>query len=168
MEHEEMLVVAPKAQALPRLLEQDQCKAKDSDGCVCQEGPVNRPMTRVQRRAAKAQLVAAMNQGQSWQEAVASVDLPISRATAYRWQRRVHLEGETALDDHRHGHVYKLGEPLRRWLVTYCQQAPHTPSHQLQRVLRDQFNVDLSIGYLNEVRAACGVRYVRPRQAKKP
>jgi transposase len=167
-EQEEMLVVAPKATALPRFLQKDQCKAQDSDERVCQEGLVNQPKTREQRRTAKAQLVAAMNQGQSWQKAVASVDLPISRATAYRWQRRLHLEGETALDDQRHGHVYKLREPLRRWLVTYCQQAPHTPSHQLQKVLRDQFNVDLSIGYLNEVRAACGVRYVRPRQAKKP
>ncbi len=127
----------------------------------------NQPMTREQRRIAKAQVVAAMNQGQSWQEAVASAGLSVSRATAYRWQRRVQLEGETALDDQRHGHVYKLRESLRRWLITYCQQAPHTPSYQLQRVLRDQFNVDLSIGYLNEVRAACGVRYIRPRQGKK-
>ena len=124
-------------------------------------------MTREQRRNAKAQVVATMNQGQSWQKAVASVDLPISRATAYRWQRRVQVEGERSLDDQRHGHVYKLREPLRRWLVTYWKPAPHTPSHQLQKVLRDQFNVDLSIGYLNEVRAACGVRYVRPPQGKK-
>jgi len=51
-------------------------------------------MAREQRRTAKAQLVAAMNQGQSWQKAVASVGLPISRATAYRWQRRVQMEGE--------------------------------------------------------------------------
>lgn len=128
---------------------------------------MNQPMTREQRRTAKAQLVAAMNQGQPWEEAVASVGLPISRATAYRWQRRVQMEGETALDDQRHGHIYKLREPLRRWLVTYWKPAPHTPSHQLQKVLRDQFNVDLSIGYLNEVRAACGVRYIRPRQGKK-
>ena len=69
---------------------------------------MNRPMTREQRHTAKAQLVAAMNQGQSWQKAAASVELPISSATAYRWQWRVHLEGETALDDQRHGHVYKL------------------------------------------------------------
>lgn len=129
---------------------------------------MNQPMTRKPRRTAKAQVVATMNQGQSWQTAVASVDLPISRARAYRGPRRVHLEGESALADQRHGHVYKLREPLRRWLVTYWKPAPHTPSHQLQRVLRDQFNVDLSIGSLNEVRAACGVRYARPRQAKKP
>jgi hypothetical protein len=61
----------------------------------------NQPMTREQRRRAKAQVVAAMNQGQSWQVAVASVGLPISRATAYRGPRRVQLEGETALEDQR-------------------------------------------------------------------
>ena len=128
---------------------------------------MNQPLTREQRRSAKAQVVAAMNQGQSWQEAVARGGLPMSRATAYRWQRRVRWEGEAALDDQRHGHVYKLREPLRRWLVTYCQQAPHTPSHRLQQILREKFNVDLSIGYLNEVRAALGVRYVYPGQEKK-
>ncbi len=127
----------------------------------------NQPLTREQRRIAKAQLEALMNQGQSWQAAVASVGLPISRATAYRWQRRVQVEGETALDDQRHGHVYKLREPARRWVVSYCQQAPHTPSHLLQQILREQFNVNLSIGYLNEVRAELGVRYVRPPQGKK-
>lgn len=30
-------------------------------------------------------------------------------------------------------------------------------------MLRDQFNINLSIGYLNEVRAQLGVRYVRPQ-----
>jgi transposase len=92
----------------------------------------------------------------------------MSRATAYRLQRRVQVEGETALDDKRHGHVYKLQESMCRWLVTYCQQAPHTPSHLLQRFLQEQFNVDLSIGYLHQMRAKLGVRYVRPRQGKKP
>lgn len=125
------------------------------------------PLTRDQRRTAKAQVVASMNQGQSWQAAVASVGLPISRATAYRWQRRVQLEGVTALEDQRHGHVYKLREPVRQWVVSYCQQAPHTPSHLLQQLLRDQLHVTLSIGYLNEVRAELGVRYVRPQQGKK-
>jgi transposase len=127
----------------------------------------NKLPTREQRRSAKAQVVAAMNQGQSWQKAVASVGLPISRATAYRWQQRVQVEGETALDDQRHGHVYKVRESIRQWVVSYCQQAPHTPSHLLQQILRDQFNVSLSIGYLNEVRAQLGVRYVRPHQGKK-
>jgi transposase len=157
----------PKATALLRLLEKAHYTSKDSDDCVYEEDLVNQPMTREQRRNAKAQVVAAMNQGQSWQEAVASVSLSISRATAYRWQQRVQVEGETALDDQRHGHVYKVREPIRQWVVSYCQQAPHTPSHLLQQILRDQFNVNLSIGYLNEVRAQLGVRYVRPQQGKK-
>lgn len=38
-----------------------------------------------------------------------------------------------------------------------------TPSHLRQQMLRDQFNINLSIGYLNEVRAQLGVRYVRPQ-----
>lgn len=127
----------------------------------------NHPLTREQRRTAKAQLVATMNQGRSWQEAVASLGLSFSRATAYRLHRRVQLEGETALDDQRHGHVYKVREPIRQWLVSYCQQAPHTPSPLLQQILREKFNVNLSIGYLNEVRAELGVRYIRPPQGKK-
>lgn len=127
----------------------------------------NKLLTREQRRTAKAQVVATMNQGQSWQEAVARVGLSISRATAYRLQQRVRLEGETALDDQRHGHVYKVREPIRQWVISYCQQAPHTPSHLLQQILREKFNVNLSVGYLNEVRAELGVRYIRPQQGKK-
>jgi transposase len=126
----------------------------------------NKSLTREQQRTAKAQVVATMNQGQSWQEAVASVGLSISRATAYRLQRRVRLEGETALNDQRHGHVYKVREPIRQWVVSYCQHAPHTPSHLLQQIPREKFNVNLSIGYLNEVRTELGVRYVR-QQGKK-
>jgi transposase len=127
----------------------------------------NKLLTREQRHTAKAQVVATMNQGQSWQEAVARVGLSISRATAYRLQQRVRLEGETALDDQRHGHVYKVREPIRQWVISYCQQAPHTPSHLLQQILREKFNVNLSVGYLNEVRAELGVRYIRPQQGKK-
>jgi transposase len=127
----------------------------------------NKLLTREQRRTAKAQVVATMNQGQPWQEAVARAGLSISRATAYRLQQRVRLEGETALDDQRHGHVYKVGEPIRQWVIGYCQQAPHTPSHLLQQILREKFNVNLSVGYLNEVRAELGVRYIRPQQGKK-
>jgi transposase len=47
------------------------------------------------------------------------VGLSISRATAYRLQQRVRLEGETALDDQRHGHVYKVREPIRQWVISY-------------------------------------------------
>ncbi|HTD18855.1 MAG TPA: helix-turn-helix domain-containing protein [Ktedonobacteraceae bacterium] len=120
-----------------------------------------------QSRQAKAQVVALMNQGTSWQEAIAVAGLSMSRATAYRLQRRVNELGETALDDGRHGSVYKLREPIRQWLVTTCHQAPQTPSHVLQSRLREEFEVQVSVGYLNQVRAQLGIRTLRPKQEKK-
>jgi hypothetical protein len=51
---------------------------------------------------------------------------------------------------------------VRQWLVAYCQEHPHTPSHALQITLREQFDVLISVGYLNQIRAALGVGYVRP------
>jgi hypothetical protein len=55
--------VVPKATALLRFLEKAHCASKDSDERVCEEGLVNQPMTPEQRRNAKAQVVATMNQG---------------------------------------------------------------------------------------------------------
>ncbi len=120
------------------------------------------------RRAAKERLVTGMNRGLSWQDAAAAAGITTSEATAYRLRRRVRHEGADALDDHRHGYAYKLPPTVRHWLVCYCQEHPHTPSHALQTVLRDQFDMLISVGYLNQVRAALGVRYLRPTATKKP
>jgi hypothetical protein len=57
--------MVPKATALLRLREKAHCSSKDSDDRVYEEDLVNQPMTREQRRNAKAQVVATMNQGQS-------------------------------------------------------------------------------------------------------
>ncbi len=51
--------------------------------------------------------------------------------------------------------------------MAYCHDQPHTPSHVLQTALREQFDVLVSVGYLNQVRAALGIRYTRPTPAKK-
>jgi transposase len=120
------------------------------------------------RRAAKSRLVAGLNAGLSWREAAAAAGITTSEATAYRLRRRVRHEGDRALDDHRHGYSYKLPPALRQWLLSYCQQHPHTPSHALQTLLREHFDVLISVGYLNQVRAALGVRYLRPTATKKP
>jgi transposase len=128
------------------------------------------PLTQVERqerRAAKARLVAGMQAGLSWQEAAAAAGITTSEATAFRLRRRVQREGETALDDHRHGYPYKLPPTLRQWLTGYCQDHPHTPSRILQTALREQFDVLISVGYLNQVRATLGVRYVPPPAGKK-
>ena len=64
-------------------------------------------MDREARRAAKTQLVAQMEAGQSWQVAATSVGTQTSRATAYRLLHRVRIEGAMALVDQRHGHQRK-------------------------------------------------------------
>ena len=120
------------------------------------------------RRVAKGRLVAGMDAGLSWREAAAAVGITTSEATAHRLRRRVRLEGDRALSDNRHGVAYKLPSAVRQWLVPYCQAHPHTPSHALQTVIRTQFDVLISVGYLNQVRAALGVRYLRPPPTKKP
>jgi transposase len=120
------------------------------------------------RRAAKGRLVAGMNAGLSWRQAAAVAGIITSEATAYRLRRRVRQDGDTALDDHRHGYMYKLPPAVRQWLLAYCQEHPHTPSHVLQTVLREHCDVLISVGYLNQVRAALGIRYVRPAATKKP
>jgi transposase len=120
------------------------------------------------RRAAKGRLVAGMNAGLSWRAAAVAAGIATSEATAYRLRRRVRYEGDAALSDHRHGYNYKLPSAVRLWLVDYCQAHPHTPSHLLQTMLREQFDVLISVGYLNQVRAALGVRSVRPTPTKKP
>jgi transposase len=124
-------------------------------------------LDREERRAAKARLVAGMNAGLSWREAAAATGITTSEATAHRLRRRMRLEGEEALADHRHGYAYKLPPAVRQWLVDYCQAQPQTPSHVLQTVLRDQFDILISVGYLNQVRAALDIRYVRPTPGKK-
>ncbi len=124
-------------------------------------------LDREERRAAKARLVAGMNAGLSWSDAAAAAGITTSEATAYRLRRRFQQEGAQALDDHRHGYPYKLPPAVRQWLVAYCQDQPHTPSHVLQTALREQCDVLISVGYLNQVRAALDIRYVPSPPGKK-
>src|SRR5262249_41084494 len=121
---------------------------------------------RDQRRVAKAQLVAHMDAGLSWRVAATQVGSITSEATAHRLRRRLRQGGEQAFADHRHGYAYKVLPAVRQWLLAYCQQHPHTPSHALQITLREQFDVLISVGYLKQIRAALGVSYLRP--TKKP
>lgn len=114
-------------------------------------------MDAVQRHAAKGQLIAGMQRGQSWQEAAKEAGLQISQATAYRLLHRVRAEGEGALHDGRHGHASKLREPIREWLDGYCRASPACTSRTVQTALYERFGVRVSITHLNRVRAALGV-----------
>src|SRR5260221_419639 len=89
------------------------------------------------QRTARLQLIASMLEGQSWQQAMANADLSIGRSTAYRLvqQTRDPEQSERPFLDDRHGHPYKLTEPMRRWIVEYCTQEPCSHCSQGEAVL---------------------------------
>jgi transposase len=111
------------------------------------------------QRTARLQLIASMLEGQSWQQAMAKADLSIGRSTAYRLvqQARDPERSERPFLDDRHGHPYKLTEPMRHWMVEYCTQHPGVHSSQVKAELQAQFGLEVSRGHINRVRAEAGV-----------
>ncbi len=115
---------------------------------------------------ARVQVVEAMEQGLSWQEAAKRAGLEISQSTAYRLRQRMRQGGEQALREGRHGHPIKLRGEVRQWLEQTCQRAPHTPSHEIQTQLAQRFSLQVSVSQINRVRATLGVSNP-PQSAKK-
>ena len=126
-------------------------------------------MDKEQRRAAKAQLVAGMQTGQSWPTAAEQAGLQISQSNAYRLWGAFRQCGETALQDGRHGHPIKLRGEARTFLEDSCREAPSTPSSTIQAALRERFDLRMSISQINRVRTALGVsnRQESQEQGKK-
>ncbi len=121
-------------------------------------------------RAARLQLIENMFAGQSWRAAAAQSQLKISRSTAYRLVQLARDEKKAArafLDD-RHGHPYKLTEPVQAWLVEVCTRDPQIPSSRIQAELKTSFGIEVSIGHINHVRAQQGVTKQRRGQAQTP
>jgi hypothetical protein len=73
--------------------------------------------------------------------------LKVSRSTAYRLLKLVRDEekAERAFLDDRHGHPYKLTEPVRAWLVEFCTTHPQIPSSRVQSELKSRLDVAVSI-----------------------
>jgi len=110
-------------------------------------------------RTARLQVIGRMFAGQSWQTAVSQSQLHISRSTAYRLVKLARDEDKVAkafLDD-RHGHPYKVTEPVRVWLVDVCTQNPQMASSRVQAELQSRFGVAVSVSQINRVRAELGV-----------
>lgn len=114
-------------------------------------------VTPAQRRAAKRQLLADLQDGHSVQEVQTRAVIPWHQATIYRLRQRLQADLVTALDDGRHGHPIKLRGEMRQWLVAFCQETPHTPSHVVQAALQERFGLLVSISQLNRFRAAHGI-----------
>ena len=110
-------------------------------------------------RAARLQLIGRMFAGQSWQTAVAQSQANISRSTAYRLVKLARDEDKAPLVflDDRHGHPYKLTEPVRVWMVDLCTQNPQMASSRVQSELKSRFGVAVSVSQINRVRAKLGV-----------
>ena len=113
-------------------------------------------------RAARLHLIEYMFAGQSWQAAVAQSQLKISRSTAYRLLQLARDEervAEAFLDD-RHGHPYKLTEPVQTWISEFCMDQPQVASSRVQRELQSRFGVAVSVSQINRVRAKLGVSHL--------
>jgi len=112
-------------------------------------------------RTARLQVIGRMFAGQSWQTAVSQSQLHISRSTAYRLVKLARDEDKVAkafLAD-RHGHTYKVTEPVRVWLVDVCTQNPQMASSRVQTELQSRFGVTVSVSQINRVRAKLGVSH---------
>jgi transposase len=68
-------------------------------------------------QTAKAHLVALMQAGYPWHEAVAAAGLHMSRSTVYRLVQAAQTQGEAAFQDKRQGHPAKLRDVVLHWLV---------------------------------------------------
>jgi transposase len=113
--------------------------------------------TPAQRRAAKHQILADLQEGYSVQEAHHRAALPLHSVTIYRLRQRLQADPLTALDDGRHGHPIKLRGEVSQWVLEFCGNAPHTASHVVQRALYERFGLLISISQLNRFRAAHGI-----------
>ena len=110
-------------------------------------------------RTARLQLIEHMFAGHSWQTAATQSQLNVSRSTAYRLVKLVRDEekAERAFLDDRHGHPYKVTEPVRVWMTEFCTTNPQVASSRVQSELQSRFGVAVSVSQINRVRAQCGV-----------
>ena len=121
-------------------------------------------------RTGRLQLIEQMFAGHSWQTAAAQSQLHVSRSTAYRLLKlaRDEEKAERAFLDDRHGHPYKITEPVRRWMTEFCAANPQVASSCVQSELKSRFGVAVSVSQINRVRAEYGVTKQRrgPAQAQ--
>ena len=114
------------------------------------------------QRKGRLQLIESMFAGHSWQTAVAQSQLNISRATAYRLRQlgRSEEKAELAFLDDRHGHPYKLTEPVQAWISELCIDQPQVASSLIQGELQSRFGVIVSVSQINRIRAKLGVSHL--------
>src|SRR5258708_39503815 len=110
------------------------------------------------QRTARLQLIASMLEGQPWQQAMAKANLSIGRSTAYRLVQlaRDPERSEQPFLDDRHGHAYKLTEPMRRWVWEDWAQQPGASSSPGKTELQAQVWLAVQPGTIEPVRVEGG------------
>src|SRR2546428_13288546 len=105
-------------------------------------------------RKGRLQLIESMFAGHSWQSAVTQSQLNVSRATAYRLKQlaRDEEKAERAFLDDRHGHPYKVTEPVQAWISEFCTDHPQVASSRVASELQGRFGVAVSVSQINRVR----------------
>src|SRR5438270_5853416 len=113
-------------------------------------------------RSARLHLIESMFAGQSWRAAAAQSQLKVSRSTAYRLRQlaRDEEKAELAFLDDRHGHPYKLTEPVQAWISEFCTDHPQVASSRIRGELQSRFGVEVSVSQINRVRAKLGVSHL--------
>ena len=113
---------------------------------------------------AKIKMAESMLAGAHWQDAVEAAGVVTSRASAYRFLTAYCWRGEKALEDRRRGHTHKLVGEVLVWLLEECRARPEITGRELQAEVLERYNLRISKGYLNQVRAAHGVS--RPQKKR--
>ena len=113
-------------------------------------------MDKQEKQEAKKMVAELMQAGWSWQEAIERAGITMGKSTAYSVWKKYREKGIEGLLDGRHGHRFKVTEAVLQVIKEACQQNACVGSHELQKMLQDQMQVDLSITHLNETRAVYG------------
>ena len=113
-------------------------------------------MEKQKKQETKKVVVELMEAGYHWQEAIERAGISAGRSTVYSWWKKYRKEGVNGLVDERHGHPAKVTAAVLGVIEKACKQNTCISSSELQKMLKDQMHVNLTITHLNETRAVHG------------
>lgn len=113
-------------------------------------------MDKQKKQEAKKVVAELMQAGYSWQEATQRAGIAMGKSTAYSVWKKYREKGMDGLRDGRHGHRFKVTEGVLQLMKEACQQDACISSGEIQKMIKDQMHINLSITHLNETRAAYG------------
>lgn len=104
-------------------------------------------------------MLALLRLSQGWSQEEVAEFLGVHRRTVWRWQQRLHREGEAGLCDRRRsGRPPKLSEAQTEKVLCWVEESPRDfgfvterwTAPRLATVIEDKFGVQLNSRYLND------------------